>query len=112
MNITPMSDNVKHSPAADLHSVNTLVSHHTSITVVPAVRVHISEHSDHVVTQSQRLEGGGDDDVASLCEHSSQKHCPSVDVGGGLDTLLGQDVVHPILPVQLHLGEEKHLGFI
>lgn len=88
----------------------TLVWHHTSITVVPAVWVHISKHSDHVIAQRQRLEGGGDDDVASLWEHGSQKHCPSVDVGGRLDNLLGHDVMHPILPVQFHLGKGKTLG--
>lgn len=86
--------------------------HWFDITVVPAVRVHISENSDHVIPQRLRLEGGGDDDVAALLEHASHKHCPSVDVGGRRHTLLGHDVMHPILPVQFHLEKKNNVGFI
>lgn len=73
---------------------------------VPAVWVHISENPDHEIPKYLRPEGGGDDDVAALRQHASHKHCAGVDVGGRHHTLLGQDVMHPILPVQFHLGEK------
>jgi len=46
--------------------------------------------------------GGGE------CERlSPHEHRAGVDVGGRLHAALGQDVVHPILPVQLHLEKER-----
>lgn len=90
-----------------------LARHHTSTTAVPAVRVHVCENPEHVIPQRQRLEGGGDDDVAALRERDPHEHCAGVDVGGRGHALLGQDVVQPILPVQFHLGmKKKHLGFV
>lgn len=74
---------------------------------VPAARVHIGENSDHVVPQRERLEGGGDDDVAALWQRAPHEDRPSVDVGGRVHTLLGQDVVHPILPVHFHLEKKR-----
>lgn len=88
---------LKPSHAADLKLK--AVRRHSSTTVVPAAWVHIGENSDHVIPQSVRLEGGGDEDVAALLQRASHEHRPSVDEGRRLHTLLGQDVVHPVLPV-------------
>lgn len=79
----------------------------TSQSYVPAARVYVCENSDHEFPQCVRLEGSGDDDVAAPWECDSHKHCASIDVSGCLHTLLGQDVMHPILPVQFHLGKGK-----
>lgn len=74
---------------------------------VPTARFHICENSEHEIPQGQRPEGGGEDDVATQGERGSQEHGASVDVGGYHHGLLGQEVVHPVLTVELHLREEK-----
>lgn len=72
-------------------------------THIPTAWVHVCEDAEHEISQGERPEGGGEDDVAAQRERVSQKDGASVDVGGGHHGLLGQDVMHPILTVQLHL---------
>lgn len=72
----------------------------------PAVRVQVGKDSQHEVSQRERLEGGGQDDVAALRQRAPQEDGAGVDVGGRLFRLLGQDVMHPVLPVQLHLQDD------
>lgn len=93
----------------DLHrpSCRLLLVH--VVTILPAARVHVGENPQHEVPQRERLEGGGDDDVPTLRQRAPHEHRPSVDVGGRRHVLLGQDVVQPVLPVQLHL--EARGGF-
>lgn len=98
------------SQACDLHRVAALNHHSYIVCVIPAAWIHVSEDPQHVVPQRLGLEGGRDDDVSALRQQASHEHRPSIDVGGGLNTLLRQDVMHSILPVQLHL--EQNLGYL
>lgn len=71
----------------------------------PAVGVQVGKDPQHEVSQRQWLESGGQDDVAALRQRVPQEDGAGIDVGGRGHSLLGQDVVHPVLPVQLHLED-------
>lgn len=62
-------------------------------TVLPAAGLHISENPEHEIAHRKRLEGGGEDDISALSQTDPHEHCPSIDVGWRIYTLLGQDVM-------------------
>lgn len=50
------------------------------------------------------VKSGGDDDIASLLQVCPQEDAAGVDVDGAGHLLL--QGVHPVVPVQLHLGRD------
>lgn len=64
----------------------------------------IRVNPQHKLSQGVGLEGGWDDDVAAFRQKFPQKHRACVDVRGRGEVLLGDDVMHAVLPVQLHLN--------
>lgn len=71
---------------------------------VLAVGVLISVNSKHELSQHVGFEGGWDDDVTTFRQNFPHEHGACIDVCGGGDVLLGDDVMHAVLPIQLHLG--------
>lgn len=61
-------------------------------------------NSEHELPQGVGFEGGRDDDVTTFRQNVPREHGARVDVCGCGDVLLGDDVMHAVLPVQLHLG--------
>lgn len=56
-----------------------------------------------------RVKSGGDDDIASFLQVCPQEDAAGVDVDGAGHLLL--QGVHPVVPIQLHLGRD-HSGMV
>lgn len=56
-----------------------------------------------------RVKSGGDDDIAAFLQVCPQEDTAGVDVDGAGHLLL--QGVHPVVPVQLHLGRD-HRGMV
>lgn len=67
----------------------------------PAVGRYVCEDSEQELAGVARLEGGGDDDVASLGLLRPQEDASRVDVDGAGGLML--QTVHAVLPVLFHL---------
>lgn len=71
---------------------------------VPAPGIFLGVNPEHELSQGVGFEGGRDDDITTLLQNFSHEHRACIDVHGRGDGLLGDDVVHAVLSVQLHLG--------
>lgn len=71
----------------------------------PAVGRYIREDSEQELASVARLEGGRDDDIATLGLLCPQENAPGVDVDGAGGLML--QAVHPVLAVLLHLRADR-----
>jgi len=76
---------------------------------LPAIRRHICENPEKKLAYMTRVKSGGDDDIATFLQVCPQEDTTGVDVNGAGHLLL--QGVHPVVPVQLHLGR-KHRGTV
>lgn len=68
----------------------------------------MSVNPEHELSQGIGCEGGRDDDVTPFMQHFPYEDGACVDVRGRCDILLCDDIMHAVLPVQLHLHKNEY----